>query len=41
MKGEVKMVIFTDGSARRNGSEDSVGGFGVVVVENNVLKDTY
>lgn len=32
------MIIYTDGSCRKNGAE---GGFGVVVIENNEVIETY
>lgn len=33
------LVIYTDGSASKNGSKDAEGGYGVIVCETNDIKD--
>ena len=34
-------IIYTDGSCRGNGTENSSGGFGVVITKDNKLVATY
>ena len=35
------LVAYTDGSARKNGSSDSIGGFGVCILDNDNIVNTY